>query len=540
MPGKNKSPHLLITLTFRTIIITMKKLPIGIQTFRKFISENYLYIDKTKGIYQLLSEGNEYYFLSRPRRFGKSLLVSILKEIFSGNKELFKGLWIYDKLDWQPHPVVHLDFLGLEYEGREQLSQTLEFLVDQNANAYGVQLNQKGYDKRFKELIIKLSGENRVVILVDEYDKPIIDYVENQEIKIAKENRKVLKTFYGAIKGADEYLAFVFITGVSKFSKVSIFSGLNNLRDITMSASFSTLLGYTEDELQVYFKEHMTKMAGKLEMTPKDLTQRIRKWYNGYSWDGENFVYNPLSILSLFSENSFENFWFSTGTPTFLTRLIKNKQRNISQFDNLPVSSYTFDSYDIENMDVTSLLFQTGYLTVKEIFFKKEKKKYRLSYPNKEVRDSFLTYLFQEYTEKGLETSSQVVERLVEAIDNDDLHRLMEEIKSLLASIPYYLFTDQKEAYYHTIIYLILRLAGAEIRSEEPTNIGRIDAVMESEHTIYIFEFKMGDEREALEQVKRMKYAEKYMSGNKRIVLVGVGLNAEQRNIGNYVREELR
>jgi len=540
VPGKNNSPHLLITLTFRTIIKTMKKLPIGIQTFRKFNSENYLYIDKTKGIYQLLSEGNEYYFLSRPRRFGKSLLVSILKEIFSGNKELFKGLWIYDKLDWQPHPVIHLDFLGLEYEGREQLIQTLEFLVDQNANAYGVQLNQKGYDKRFKELIIKLSAENRVVILVDEYDKPIIDYVENQEIKIAKENRKVLKTFYGAIKGADEYLAFVFITGVSKFSKVSIFSGLNNLRDITMSASFSTLLGYTEDELQVYFKEHMTKMAGKLEITPKALMQRIRKWYNGYSWDGENFVYNPLSILSLFSENSFENFWFSTGTPTFLTRLIKNKQRNISQFDNLPVSSYTFDSYDIENMDVTSLLFQTGYLTVKEIFFKKEKKKYRLSYPNKEVRDSFLTYLFQEYTEKGLEISSQVVERLVEAIDNDDLHRLMEEIKSLLASIPYYLFTHQKEAYYHTIIYLILRLAGAEIRSEESTNIGRIDAVMESEHIIYIFEFKMGDEREALEQIKRMKYAEKYMSGNKRIVLVGVGLNAEQRNIGNYVKEELR
>lgn len=529
----------MITLPFRTIIIPMKKLPIGIQTFSKFISENYLYVDKTQEIYKLLSEGNEYYFLSRPRRFGKSLLISILKEIFSGNKELFKGLWIYDKLKWQQHPVIHLDFLGLEYEGREQLTRSLEFLVNQNADTHGIKLTQEGYEKRFRELIINLARKNRVVILVDEYDKPIIDYVEKKEIKIARANHKVLETFYGVIKGADEYLAFVFITGVSKFSKVSIFSGLNNLRDITMSASFSTLLGYTGDELQQYFGEHLSGMAEKLNIIEKELLQKIRRWYNGYSWDGENFVYNPLSILNLFSENSFENFWFSTGTPTFLTRLIKNKHRDITQFDNLQVSSYTFDSYDIENIDVASLLFQTGYLTVKEILFKKEKKKYRLSYPNKEVRDSFLTYLFQDYTGKGLEISSQVVERLVDAIDNDDLCRLMETIKTLLASIPYYLISGQQEAYYHTIIYLILRLAGAEIKAEEPTNIGRIDAVMESERIIYIIEFKMGDEQAALEQIKKMKYPEKYKGGNKRIALVGVGLDARQRNIGNYVVEEL-
>jgi hypothetical protein len=507
----------------------MKKLPVGIQTFSKLIKGNYLYVDKTEEIYKLLSGGGQSYFLSRPRRFGKSLLISTLKEIFSGNKELFKGLWIYDKWEWEEYPVIHLDFLGLEYEGREQLVKTLEFLLNQNAAVHGIQLTEDGYDKRFRELILKLSRENPVVILVDEYDKPLIDYVENDEIETARENRKVLKTFYGAIKGADEYLKFVFITGVSKFSKVSIFSGLNNPDDISVGNRFSTLLGYTHQELLYYFKDRLGELP----------VETIKKWYNGYSWDGRNFVYNPLSILYLFTTGEFDNYWFSTGTPTFLTKLIRAKKRNILEFDNLPASSFAFDSYDIEDMEIIPLLFQTGYLTIKEIIIKKEKKKYRLGYPNKEVRDSFMTYLFREYTQQDLTLNTRLLERMSEAIEENDMDRLMEEMKSLFASIPYHIFIGEKEAYYHSIIYLILRLCGAHIAAEDPTNIGRLDAVLETETKIHILEFKIGSEQEALEQIKQKRYHEKYTGSGKDIVLIGIGFDPQNRNIGNYLVEAL-
>ena len=503
----------------------MKKLPVGIQTFSKIIEGDYLYVDKTEDIFKLLTVGGDYYFLSRPRRFGKSLLISTLKEIFSGNKELFKGLWIYDKIGWEQYPVIHLDFLGLKYGTPEELANTLEFMLKKNAETYGIQLKEKGYDKQFNELIKKLSQKGKVVILVDEYDKPIINNIEKQDI--ARENREILRTFYETIKSSDEYIKFALITGVTKFSKVSIFSGLNNLDDITVDDRFSTMLGYTHRELLHYFKDRMADFP----------VEKIKKWYNGYSWDGKNFLYNPLSILNFFNKGKFDNYWFATGTPTFLTKLIREKQGNIIQFDNLSVSSYAFDSYDIENMEISPLLFQTGYLTIKEIQTKKDKKKYLLTYPNKEVRDSFMTYLFREYTRKDLEQSTLLLERISEAVDADDLERFMQEIKSLFASIPYHIFIGEKEAYYHTVIYIILKLCGARIIVEDPTNIGRIDAVVETEKRIYILEFKVGSEHDALAQIKTMNYHEKYLNRGKEIVLMGIGFDPQKRNIKDYVLE---
>lgn len=362
----------------------MKQLPIGLQTFSDIVEGNYLYVDKTKDIYNLLAEGGKYYFLSRPRRFGKSLLISTLKEIFSGNKEFFKGLWIYDKLTWEKHPVIHLNFLGLEYGSREALIDTLEYLVNQNAKAHGVRLKEKGYEKRFRELIVGLSKLNKAVILVDEYDKPLIDFVDRKEI--AKENGNVLKTFYGAIKGTDPYLKFVFITGVSRFSKVSIFFDLNNLRDITISDSFSTLLGYTEEELLYYFDDGIKEMAkGKRE----ELLSDIEKWYGGYSWDGKQFVYNPSSILYLFLEKCFGNYWFSTGTPTFLTKVIKENEIDEGTIENYETTKFFFDSCDIEHVDVYAALFHAGYLTIKETEdISPTQRIHRLSYPNVEVKES--------------------------------------------------------------------------------------------------------------------------------------------------------
>lgn len=517
----------------------MKKLPLGIQSFSELIGENHTYVDKTKDIYNLFADGGKYYFLSRPRRFGKSLLISTLAELFSGNKALFKGLWIYDKIEWKEHPVIHIDFAGMRYRSETELDETLNYLIDENAKRYNIQLKSKTFDKRLKDLIIELSQKEQVVLLIDEYDKPIIDFIDQKEI--AEANRKTLGNFYSIIKATDKYLKFAFLTGVSKFSKVSVFSGLNNLHDITLSKHFATFLGYTHEELLFHFGGYIERMTEEMNTDRNALVEKIRTWYNGYSWDGQNFVYNPFSILSLFKENSFDNYWFSTGTPSFLIRMIKEKGSDITRFDNLPVSHYAFDSFDFDTMDVIPLLFQTGYLTIKEIYTKRDTKRFRLNYPNKEVRDSFLTYLFQAYTQKGPGVSTEILDRVSEAIDDDDVDRIMQELKVLFASIPYHIFIGEKEAYYHTVIYLALKLAGADTIPEDPTNKGRIDAVLETEQKIYIIEFKLGkgSEADALAQVKSKGYHEKYLNRGKQIVLVGVGLDPEERNIGDYVTENL-
>lgn len=378
----------------------MKNLPISIQTFSDLITREYLYVDKTKEIYNLFAQGGKYYFFSRPRRFGKSLLISTLKEIFSGNKDLFKGLWIYDKIQWQTFPVIHIDFLGLKYEYQNELTDTLEYLINQNAAIHGVELKEKGFDKRFKELIIEISKKNKVVILVDEYDKPIIDFIETGQKKIALANRKILKKFYSVLKSADQYTHFVFITGVSKFSRMSIFSYLNNLNDITIDDNFSTLLGLTHDELLHYFADRIDCLRETMSMSKTDFLGHVKHWYNGYSWDGAHFLYNPYSIIYLFSKNRFGNYWFATGTPTFLINHIKNRKQDITMLEKQEVDESFFDSYDIENLEVAAMLFQTGYLTIKEIKPVGLKSQYTLSYPNEEVKESFLKHFLADYTTK--------------------------------------------------------------------------------------------------------------------------------------------
>jgi len=516
----------------------MKNLPLSIQTFRDFVEEGYLYVDKTKLIHDLFARGGKYYFLSRPRRFGKSVLISTLAEIFSGNKELFKGLWIYDKIQWSSYPVVHIDFSTIDYESPEKLKESIKKFLQKTALSHGAVLDEeKTYKESFVELIEKLSVKGRVVILIDEYDKPLIEYIEAAEIGIAREIRKVLKNFYGVIKGMDAYLRFVFITGVSKFSRVSVFSDLNNLVDITLSGNFSSILGYTEEELTHYFSSFIEEMAEKRGMASEELIKIIRDWYNGYSWDGENFVYNPFSILNLFNANTFDNFWFSTGTPTFLVKLVKERYNEPMEFENLPVKGYIFDSYDLENPDIACLLFQTGYLTIKQVILEEEVKTYVLSYPNREVRDSFLTHLFGEYTQNSLSSGVKILERMVKAIVADDPEMFIKEVKSLFASIPYQIFISEREAYYHSIIYLVLRLSGAEVRCEDSTNVGRIDAVLETAKKIYIMEFKVGSAEEALEQINEMKYYEKFLDRGKEVVLFGIGFDPGIRNIGNYLIE---
>ncbi|HLP46096.1 MAG TPA: AAA family ATPase [Candidatus Kapabacteria bacterium] len=518
---------------------TFIKLPLNKRVFKEIIAGNYLYVDKTKYIYNFFKEKGIYYFLSRPRRFGKSLLVSTLKEIFSGNRELFKDLWIYDKIEWKKYPVIHIDFTSLAYENQETLKKSLYETIDQIANEYGVQLTFSNFKTRFAELIRKLSANDKVVVLIDEYDKPIIDHIET--LSRAKGNRNILKAFYEVLKSAEEYLQFVFITGVSKFSRVSIFSGLNNLTDITFLDEYAALLGYTGEEMETYFDHEMARLAKVLNSEKDELVKNVKDWYNGYSWDGKSFVYNPYSILSLFKGNRFENYWFSSATPTFLINFIRESGVDVRDYDGITASSYLFEQYDIENLDIVSLLFQTGYLTAKERNIAPfSKPEYVLTYPNTEVRESFMVYLCHSYTGKNVTEVDREYKKLKESIHRDDLPGFFEIMKSFFASIPYTIVQKDRESYYHLVIYLTMKAIGIVIKCEDHTNRGRIDAVLETPRNIYIFEFKIGAAAKAIRQIEDKKYYEKYLSSSRPVKLVGVGFDTKTRNIRDYHIEELK
>ena len=518
----------------------MKNLPGGIHTLGKIIEGNYLYVDKTNDIYKLISSGGGYYFISRPRRFGKSLLISTLKEIFSGNKKLFKGLWIYDKIQWKSYPVIHIDFTHISFQTPQNLEKELNIKLNKIGKTYHIKLDQqRDYKGKFADLIEQLSTKERVVILIDEYDKPIIDFIETEKIDTALANQAVLKNFYSVLKGADEYIQFVFITGVSKFSRMSIFSDLNNLTDITIDDNFSTILGLTQEELLTYFADRIDYLSKKLEMPGNVFLDHVKQWYNGYSWDGCHFLYNPFSIINLFSKNRFGNYWFATGTPTFLINHIKKREKDIISLEKEEVDESIFESYDIENLEVVSMLFQTGYLTIKEIKLVGIKSQYVLSYPNQEVKESFLKHFLADYTREETGVVGSKILDLVKTITMNDLESFFDIVKSLFASIPSPLFIRDREAYYHTIIYLVLELLGANIRVEVHTNKGRIDAVIETRDRVYILEFKMGKPAEALSQIEEKKYYEKYLSAGKSIRLIGVGFSEKERNISGYMEKKV-
>jgi hypothetical protein len=509
----------------------MKNLPIGIQTFSQLIQENYLYVDKTREIYNLIERGGKYFFISRPRRFGKSLMLSTLKEMFSGNETLFNGLWIHDKIQWDSFPVIHMDLLKVNSKTPGKLEKSLEKLIRKMAGGFNIETDpESDYKDVFADFIEKLAKNNKkkVVILIDEYDKPIIDHLDWGDKTTARENRKILKNFYSVIKGSDEHLKFVLLTGVSKFSRVSIFSDLNNLDDITLDERYATLMGYTGEELVRYFPTGDSD-AGTLA--------KIKKWYNGYSWDGRHFVYNPLSILLYFEKKRFTNYWFSTGTPTFLIDTIKEKEFPVGELEKIEVDDYAFESFDIDNMEVTSLLFQTGYLTIKKKEIIDDETIYYLSYPNKEVRESFLKHLLKGFSEKDFRVSRKYLKQLRTALEQNKLDDFFASIKSFFSSIPYNMFVSGREAYYHTIIYLLLRLAGVSIYPEIETNTGRLDAVVEEEKTIYIMELKIGTSGEALNQIKEKRYYQPYLTSGKSIMLVGIGIDPSIRNISDYRSE---
>lgn len=513
---------------------TVKKLPIGIQTFSKLIENNYLYIDKTRDILNLLEAGS-YLFLSRPRRFGKSLLISTLDSIFKGRKELFSGLYIEDKIDWKEYPVIRIDLSTCQTDTVQNLETSLKEVIQVIAETYSVSLQSTLVTGQFKELIRKLSAGSKVVILIDEYDKPIVDYLTNSEM--LAQMRDILRNFYSVIKGSDEYIHFAFITGVSKFSQVSIFSGLNNIKDISFFPEFASLLGYTQEELEICFSDRFPSLLEKTKMTTTEILSQLRTWYNGYSWDGKNRVYNPYSILNFFDRGEFQNFWFQTGTPTFLIRHIKSEKISIPSMENIEADPEAFESFGINEISFHSLLLQTGYLTVKEIRKEGIAVKYTLDYPNEEVRRSFFFHILNSFLDGTKSTGqiSPIVWDMNSALKNSDTKSFILKLRSLFASIPYTLHMDA-EAYYHSLFYMILKLIGCSIDLEVLSSEGRADGILEFSDRIYVIEMKLDRPERAMEQIHSKKYHEPYMGSGKKIFLLGIGyLNRETE----YILEEV-
>ena len=513
----------------------MKALPIGIQDFGTLRRGDYLYVDKTEVYYDVFLEG-KYFFLSRPRRFGKSIMLSTLKYLYQGKKELFKGLWIEDKWNWEKtYPVIHVDLSSINTR-KSTLEAGLMTQMQEHAEKYGIKLHTSDAASSFRQLIQEFgNGENKCIVLIDEYDKAITDFIAEDEI--LKKHIKELKSFYGILKGADEYLHKVVITGVSKYGKVSIFSDLNNLNDISMNAESAKICGYTQEELDLLFEDRFIFGAQKFKISIHELTASVKSWYNGYSFDDDLSakLYNPFSILNFFDKYQFKNYWFETGTPTFLMELISQEKIDPARLEYLKATDIVFKSADIQHIDALSLLYQTGYLTIREISGHYERRRYVLGFPNHEVRSSFMIYLLSQYSgESPTLLSSDVIIKIQDALWNRTWPEFFEVLNHVFSTVPYQIF-NSNEAYYHSLVHVTLTLTGNLVLSELMSNNGRIDTVLETDDLVVIFEFKIDSSADlALAQIHEKKYAERYCKKDKELVLIGVNFDSAKRNITDY------
>lgn len=512
----------------------MKKYPIGIQDFKKLREGGFLYVDKTELIYELIESGN-YFFLSRPRRFGKSLLLSTLKYFFLGKKELFKGLVVEDKVPETPSPVVHISFSSIDYKGLG-LEKALTDAINEVAKNYDIALQKPSLAARFRELIHTLGrGEKKLVLLIDEYDKPLVDYID--QIEKAEEHRDILKNFFSVIKDSDPYIQFFLITGVSKFSKVSLFSDLNHLRDLTLVRNFSSLTGYTQTELESYFAEEVEDMAQERETSRAELLHEIKTWYNGYNWKGSVRLYNPFSILNFMASREFSNFWWETGTPTFLIK--KLREGFHYDFSELESGSTVFESYTLDNLEWRSLLFQTGYLTILD--YDSEYEVYTLGYPNREVMDSMIQHLMGAFTYESKTQVKPLYAKLKRALDTRDIPAFIEQVDVLLAGIPHQIFIEKKEAFFHAVLHLTFQGLGLLTESEVSTAKGRVDTIVYAKGYVYVMEFKLdGSAESALDQIKVQQYGHNLLDQDSEIIALGVNFSSETRTVAEYVEADYR
>ncbi len=512
------------------------KLPIGIQDFESLRIDGYAYVDKTEQIYRLISEGR-YYFLSRPRRFGKSLLITTLKAMFLGKRELFKGLAIEKKEDWDwaVHPVLFLDLNTERYDSKETLTDRLNLFLSGYEQTYGRNEAEKSLGARFEGVIqraYKKTGQ-RVVILVDEYDKPMLQAIGNKELQ--DEYRNTLKGFYGALKSMDGCIKFAMLTGVTKFGKVSVFSDLNNLIDISLDYEYHDICGITEQELLTVFAERIDMLAQRNRLSQEACIAKLRKMYDGYHFEETApGVYNPFSVLNTFSKNKFGSYWFETGTPTYLVKLLRNHYYDLDVMARAEVTADVLNSIDAESKDPIPVIYQSGYLTIKD--YNSEFKKYMLGFPNEEVEEGFVKYLTPYYLNNVDKRTSFNIEEFTSDVRNGKPEQFLERLKSLFASAPYDSTTGDKENHFQNMMWVVFKMMGFYSHTEYHTSDGRIDLLVETPLYRYVMEFKLdGTAEEAMEQIKSKDYPLQFQMDEKKTFLLGVNFSRETRTIERYL-----
>ena len=516
----------------------MKELTDSVYAFADLRQGKYLYVDKTEYVWKLVRSYKGIYFLSRPRRFGKSLMVSTLKAIFEGRKELFDGLAISKKeYDWKPYPVIHFDMGNCSAKTPQALERFIEDRLCDVAAEHNVTLRGQSYATRFESLISALSKRGKVVILIDEYDKPILNNVTNPE---ADAILGVLKGFYSTIKTCEDLERFVFITGVTKFCHVSLFSDLNNLTDITMRSDYATMFGYTQSELEHYFSDRIEATAQAQKVSVEELKRKLKAWYDGYCFEETSeTVYNPVSIAKFFeNDGKFDNYWFATGTPSFLMELAKKTDFNFEDAVSKAVPGVTFDAFEIHNIDPVTLLLQTGYLTIKSSEIRFNKRWFWLDFPNEEVAESFSTYLLNSYVGRTQREVSSFSADLATAFLEGNLNQARKVLESFFAGVPYTIH-KKSEATFQTVFYAIFRLLGFNVEAESCTNDGRIDAVVQTDDHIYLFEFKLDDDDTALSQIKDKAYFKKYLQSSKKITMIGVNFDSKKGQLIDWQTEDV-
>lgn len=522
----------------------IRKLPIGIQGFEKLRTDHFLYVDKTGYIYRL-AHNNVPYFLSRPRRFGKSLLLSTMKAYWEGKKELFSGLEI-ERLEqgnpdaWKAYPVFYFDFNGVNYREKDALERALNYQLGEWEEEYSLVGSNGDPGERFRKLLKKAKERTnlRCVVLVDEYDKPLLDAAEYPDLQ--EHNKELFKGFFSILKSLDDYIQFVFITGVSKFQKVSIFSDLNQLNDISLDEDYADILGITEKEVREVFSPEIEALADRRKMSVSECLERLKKQYDGYHFSSDaKGVYNPFSLLKALSSKDFGSYWFETGTPTFLTRKLRDMEFDPRKFTDrtLYASEGMLRDYTGDILDPVPLLYQTGYLTI--VDFDETGRQYTLAFPNEEVKYGFIESLIPEYVTDCGAGSGNDIFTLRRYIEQGQTDRVRDVLTALFANITYTLETDPFEHYFQAVIYLVFTLLGKFTLCEMHTFSGRIDCKVETGNYIYLFEFKRDDTAEAaLAQIDAKDYTLPFAADARRLFKIGVSFDSRTRKLSGWVVSE--
>lgn len=509
--------------------------PIGIQNFEKLRRSGYLYVDKTELIYRLVKSGS-YYFFSRPRRFGKSLLISTLEAYFQGKRELFQGLAMEElEKEWIQRPILHLDLNMEKYDSVESLGNILNDNLMRWENVYGREQSEVSFSLRFAGVIRRaheMSGQ-RVVILVDEYDKPMLQAIGNEGLQ--REFRDTLKPFYGALKSMDGDIQFALLTGVTKFGKVSVFSDLNNLNDISMDERYVSLCGMTEGEIHRYFEKDIHQLASTRNMTYEETCSRLKESYDGYHFvENSEGIYNPFSLLNTFDKMKFGSYWFETGTPTYLVELLKQNHYNLEQMAHVETNAEVLNSIYADDSPIP-VIYQSGYLTIKD--YDPRFENYILGFPNREVEEGFIKFLMPFYANVNKVETPFEIQQFTREIESGKPDAFLRRLQSFFADTPYELILDL-EVHYQNVLFIVFRLVGFYVKTEYHTSEGRVDLVLQTDRFIYVMEFKLeGTAEEALRQINEKHYARPFVSDGRQLFKIGINFDNKTRNIEKWIVE---